>query len=436
MANFISAITTFLPKAVDKVFMADSKTAILENGSKWIDVSFKETGYVKIADVLMDGLADYRKVNDIESLAAAPDYAHYAGQNGNGVRDGFHVGSAGVRWEIFKLQWLRGKEFQVDYISDEEAAGTLMANLMVEFIRTKVVPETDAVRFAEMFSKTSVSLGNRTTGLGGNALSASNVIKAFNAAYEWLAEHEVPEEEQVIFVSPRIMTFIRECPDLVKFLTQADFKNENGVSFTIRAYEGRPIIEVPSNRFLSAVSLTQNGYVAASGSYALEVMVVSKKAIVPIRKLEYNKVFKPGDVPGFYGYVCDFLFYHGVVIPKNKVPGIYAIVSTTVTGASVSRKLMPLLEEGATTGYTVLKEYYTQPAGLYGRIVYSNTAPSIGDSVISSGALASGYSWVTKDVEFEPDTTSSNTKFTLSLVDSSGHVIAISDEITIADVVK
>ena len=430
MANIIETITKYLPSAVDKVFMADSKTAVLENGSKWIDVSFQETGYVKIANVLMDGLANYKRVN--ENSAAAPAYAHYAGQNGSGARDGFHVGNAGVQWEIFQLQWLRGKEFQVDYISDEESAGTLMANLMTEFVRTKVVPEADACRFAEMFKKTSTSLGNRVTGLGGNALTASNVIKAFNAAYEWLSEHEVPAEEQVIFVSPRIMTFIRECPDLVKFLTQTDYKNDNGVEFTLKAYEGRPIIEVPSNRFISAITLSDNGYLPASGAYALEFMVVSKKAIVPIRKLEYNKIFKPGEVPGFYGYVADFLFYHGVVIPKNKVPGIFACVSSTVTAASVSRKLMPLVVSGDSTGAIKVTEFFTQPAGLFGSLVVNESSIDLDAQAATNGVLASGYQAVTLGASFTTATTADTVYF--GLVDGYGKVIAISGAVDVSGI--
>ena len=432
--NFIETVTKYLPQAVDKVFKADSKTAILENGSKWIDVSFEETGYIKIANVLMDGLADYRTLNG--STGAAPDYAHYAGQNGSGNRDGFHVGSAGVDWEIFKLQWKRGKEFQVDYIEDEEAAGTLMANLMTEFVRVHVVPETDAVRFAEMYSKTSVALGNRVTigNSSATALSDANVISTFNAAYEWLSENEVPEEEQVIFVSPRVMAFIRNSTQLTRFLTQADYKSESGITFKVQAYEGRPIIEVPSSRFLSSVVLTDNGYVPAAGSRAIDIMLVSKKAIVPIRKLEYNKIFKPGEVHGFYGYVADFLFYHGVVIPKNKVPGIYVAESyTSVSGASVARKLLPLLEKGTTSGTSVMTDFYTRPAGLLGSVVMSNTAPSLGDVVIPGTTV--GYTAIAKNVPFTPDTTNSNTKFVLSLIDGYGKVIAISDEITISDVV-
>lgn len=432
MANVIETITKYLPAAVDKVFKADSKTAVLENGSKWIDVSFQETGYVKIANVLMDGLADYRTLNG--STGAAADYAHYAGQNGTGNRDGFHVGNAGVEWELFRLQWKRGKEFQIDYIEDEEAAGVLLANLMTEFVRVHVVPETDAVRFAEMYSKTSASLGNRAS-LGAN-LSDSNVIQALNSAYEWLTENEVPSDEQVIFCSPRVMTFIRTSDKLTRFLTQTDYKSADGVTFKLEAYEGRPIIEVPSSRFLSAVTLTSNGFIPASGSTAIDIMVVSKQAIVPIRKVEYNKIFKPGEVHGFYGYVADFLFYHGIVIPKNKVPGIYTIVANNaVSGATVARKLLPLLSAGVTSGKTVMTDFYTRPAGLLGSIVMSDAAPSLDATVVSSGELISGYTEVKKGVEFTPVDTNTDGKFFLSMIDGYGKVIAVSDEIVISSVV-
>lgn len=416
--NIIDVVTKFLPAKVDKVFKADSKTAVLENGSKWIDVNFSETGYVKIANVLMDGLADYRTLNGVSSAGA--EYAHYAGQNGSGARDGFHVGNAGVEWEIFKLQWKRGKEFQVDYIEDEEAAGVLMANLMTEFVRTKVVPETDAVRFAEMYSKTSSVLGNRAS--LGAALSTLNVISALNTAYQWLSENEVPEEEQVIFCSPRVMSFIRGSSELTRFLTQVDYKSADGVTFKLQAYEGRPIIEVPSSRFLSEVTLTSNGYVPASGSTVIDIMVVSKKAIVPIRKVEYNKIFKPGEIHGFYGYVADFLFYHGIVIPKNKVPGIYTIVGTSsVSGATVSGVLMPLIKKVSST--FICEQAYTKPSGLFGAVYQSESAIAVGDSLAS--VTDASLVPVGPATSFVP---LGNTIY-LGLFDGSGKAIAVSSSI-------
>ena len=59
MANSIAVITKYLPKVVDRVFAEESKTALLMSGGKYIDINFKEAGYVKSFSILMDGLSDY-----------------------------------------------------------------------------------------------------------------------------------------------------------------------------------------------------------------------------------------------------------------------------------------------------------------------------------------------------------------------------------------
>ena len=139
MANNFNLITKYLPEALDKVFAAESKTALLENGGKWVDLNFKEAGYVKVANILMDGLSDYYRVNHI-AVANSDDYSHYNGQNGEGARDGFAKGNAALNWELFKLQYDRGKMFEIDRMDDEETAGLLIANLLTEFLRTRVIP--------------------------------------------------------------------------------------------------------------------------------------------------------------------------------------------------------------------------------------------------------------------------------------------------------
>ena len=72
---------------------------------------------------------------------------------------------------------------------------------------------------------------------------------------------EVPTEEQVIYVNPKVMTLIRNTDELKKLLTQADFRYGN-ITMTVDMYEGRKIIEVPSTRFFTNVALTRNGYIS------------------------------------------------------------------------------------------------------------------------------------------------------------------------------
>ena len=256
--NSFELITKYLPSAVDKYFAEDSKTAILENGNKFVDVNFAETGYVKIASILMDGLSDYyqSQTNSVDFLAPSTErpadganYASYAGNMGVGQRDGFALGGTSVKWEIFRLQYVRGKQFRIDYIANEETAGVIIGNAVEEFNRLKVIPEVDACRFGLIADTASVSLGN----LASENIEANQIIAKFNAGFEWLAEREVPEEQQVIFVSPSVNTLIRNTTEINKFVTQGDYRSNAGVDFTVEKYMGRPIIEVPSNRFFTKV---------------------------------------------------------------------------------------------------------------------------------------------------------------------------------------
>ena len=409
MANQFQLITKYMKDAVDTVFAQESKTRVLENGSKFIDVNFKEAGYVKVFSILMDGLSDYYRVNN--GLGTANnDYATFPSN------DGYKIGDASGKWEIFQLQYDRGKQFRVDDMDNEETAGMIIGNLLTEFIRTKVVPEVDAVRFAKMVGKTSVSLGNYIA----ETVDANEIISLFNRGYEWLSEHEVPEEDQVIFVNPKVMAQIRNTTELYKRLSQTEYRGD--VTFTIDTYEGRPIIEVPSNRFFTDINVGANGYAPKSTSKVINFIICSKKAIVPIVKLNKSKVFEPAVVQDFDGYKINFRLYHDVIIPKNKIAGVYASVSTT--NATTKANLLSVDLTLESDAYK-LNAYYTNPAGMLGTVVVSASAFTLGQTYSTSAtvkAVAEGETFT----KF-----SSETAEYFALLDGNGLCIATSGSVTL-----
>jgi len=428
--NSFELIEKYLPKAIDKYFFEDAKTAILEQGSKFIDVKFDQTGYVKIASFLMDGLSDYyqTQMNSegfLSPEAARPSdpaqYAAYAGNLASGARDGFALGNVSLQWEIFRLQWVRGKQFRIDYIADEETAGIIIGNAVEEFNRTKVIPEVDVCRFGIIADKASASLGN----LKSETIDANEIIANFNGAFEWLAEHEVPEEEQIIFVNPSVMTLIRNTTELTKFLTQGDYKSPAGLDFTVEKYAGRPIIVVPSNRFFTLPLLTQNGYRAQSGSNVINYMVVSTKAVVPIRKLEWNKVYGPemSGIAGFHGYLINYLLYHGVVIPKNKIVGCYVSVSSAAATTKVNTLAVDTRAGAVQYAWKVVN-FYTSPAGLRGTLCYNKSAAF----TLGATGIVPGTTENVNAVVLGQDITEAGGSVTayFGLVDDSGTVIATS----------
>lgn len=426
--NSFELIEKYLPESIDKYFAHDSKSVLLEKGTKFIDVSFKETGYVKIASMLMDGLSDYYQtqqdsigfVNPAHARpesGEAPHYAAYAGNVAAGSRDGFRIGGVDLTWELFRLQWVRGKQFRIDYISNEETAGIMIGNALEEFHRVKVIPEVDACRFSFIADQAAVSLGNMKV----ETVDDDEIIHLFNNVFEWMFEMGVPEEEQIIFVNPAVMTKIRNTTELVKFITQGDYRSEAGLDFTVEKYMGRPIVQVPSDRFFTNVLLTENGYRSQATSKIINFMVVSTKATVPVRKLEYEKIYGPelSGLAGFHGYIINYLLYHGMFVPRNKVPGIYVSVSSADAATKVDL-LRIQTGAGATTYHWVLRNYFTNPAGLRGTIVYS--ASSLGDlggTVTIDGSTVKALA-IGQDVEEAAAAQS----YYFGLVDAAGTLIA------------
>ena len=425
--NSFEVITKYLPQAVDKYFAAESKTAVLEQGSKFIDVNFNEAGYVKIASFLMDGLSDYYKTQGSVAPSNPADYAAYAGNVNAGQRDGFEIGGVSVKWEIFRLQYNRGKQFRIDYIENEETAGITIGNSIEEFNRVKVIPEVDATRFSIIADTTSVSLGNMVS----ETVAANQIISKFNSAFEWLTENEVPEEEQIIFVSPSVMTLIRNSTELTKFLTQGDYRAASGIDFTVEKYGCRPIIEVPSNRFFTNVLVTNNGYRPQTSSKVINFMVVSAKAVIPIRKLEWNKIYgsELSGIAGFHGYIINYLIHHGVVIPENKITGVY--ISVSETNASTKTALLKVSTKAGSAQYGwVMDRYFTNPAGLRGYIVYAYANSfTLGGDISSVGTAGEDYFVCEKGVE--QSAVVGNTTGYFALVDGSGKIIAVSGAVTL-----
>lgn len=415
MANSFATIEKWLSKVVDTVFATESKTRDLEVGGKYIDLDFNQAGAVRIANILMDGLSDYYRAG-ANGVTGSESYAHYNSFGDGTQRDGYDVGGASLKWEIFKLTHDRAKQFQIDNMDNEETASVIIANLLSEFVRTKVVPEVDVTRFSTLAGTGSASFGNLITA---KTIDENKIINDFNTAYEWLAEHEVPEEEQVIYVNPSVMAKIRNTTELYKRLTQDEYHNGD-ISFKIMKYEGRPIIEVPSSRFFTNVGFGRNGYYATANSKLINYMVVSKKSAVPVVKLEKSKIWTPEMVQDFDGYKVNFRLYHDIFLPENKIAGVYTSVSATT--ATTKANLLDIDIELVATGAYKVNRYFTTPAGIHGTLVHSASAFTVGATYASAEevSLTNTFGKI-----------GSETKQYFAVLDANKVAVAVSKEITL-----
>lgn len=364
--NYVKTIQSYAKDTLDRRLVVDSKTRDLEGNQKFVQLNFDGVGQVLVADLVLDGLANYSRVNE---GATADTYVHYQ----EGSADGYDKGSLSLTWTPYRLRFDRGRQFQVDFLTNEETSNLIIGNLIDVFTQEKVIPEIDAIRFSELAKVSSATLGNLIT----ETIQANEIISKFNAAFEWLSEMEVPTEEQVIYVNPKVMTLIRNTDELKKLLTQADFRYGN-ITMTVDMYEGRKIIEVPSNRFFTNIVLTRNGYTKTATSKTINYMIVSKKAATPIVKLEKIRVINPELVQDFDGYKVNYRIFHDIIVPKNKIPAIYTSVSND---AAVAGTLKVALSEGTVSNSFKVDNYFTSPVALRGKLVARVAAINLGDTV-------------------------------------------------------
>lgn len=277
MANSIALAEKYLP-LLDEVYKVGSKTAILDAANNW--VQFKGGNKIEIYKTQMDGLGDYSRAN------------------------GFPAGDVTGTWEQKTLTQDRGREFNVDAMDNEETMGMAFGTLVGEFMRTKVIPEVDAYRFAKYATAAATKVTTAIT----------DIVAELDTAEETLGDLEVPTEGRLLFVSENAYKLLKN--KITRYLA-----NENGVNRQVETYDGMPVIRVPKGRFNTAVSIGSNGFTTNGDD--IDFMIVHPSAIAQVVKHEVPRIFSPEVNQKSDGWLFQYRLYHDCFDFDNKKTGIY-----------------------------------------------------------------------------------------------------------------
>ena len=284
MANSIT-LSKIYTNLLDEVYKNSALTAVLES-----DASLARAGAnaneIVIPKLSMSGLADYKR------------------------NSGYVNGDVTLNWETVQFNYERGRMFQVDDMDNEETQNIAFGRLAGEFIRTKVVPELDAFRFAKYAAVTGAGTATGTLATG------ADVIAALRTATSSMDEAEVPMEDRHLFITPTLLGLVEDL----------DTNKSKEVLSRFAT-----ITKVPQTRFYSAIKLNDGtssgeeagGYVKASGAVDLNFEIIHKPATLQFTKHAVPKIISPDqnqDADAWkYGYrnygLCDTY--------ENKAAGIY-----------------------------------------------------------------------------------------------------------------
>lgn len=290
MANSIDLVTKFLP-LIDEVYKKEAKSAILEAPAELVRES-EDANTVKIAKLAMVGLGNYD------------------------ADDGYPDGDVTLSWETHTFANDRGRRFSVDRMQNIESFGLTAARMVGEYLRSYVIPEIDAYRFAKIATKATQSATATLTGTGTKAALDTGIVK--------LQENEVDDNRMVIFMTPTV------AQNLSDNITRTTLNGEGNVNNIVETYNGIPIVRVPQTRFYTQVTLDA-GATSSAGGYTkttatgadLNFIVMDRNASFNITKLYASKLFTPDENQNKDAWQFDFRAYHDSFVFDNKISGIY-----------------------------------------------------------------------------------------------------------------
>ena len=287
MANAITLAQQFIP-ILDEIYKNASLTAKLD-GAAELARQGANTNELIIPKLAMQGLGNYSR------------------------NSGYVKGDVTLTNETVKCNFDRGRMFQVDAMDDLETAGIAFGRLSGEFIRTKVVPELDAFRFAAYASAAGIS----KVSAGATLADGAAVVKALRAGINKMDEDEVPYEDRHLFITPTLLGMVQDM-DTTKS----------------REVLGRfaSVTPVPQTRFYTkitqydGVTSTQEagGYVKdATDGKNINFLIIHKPAVIQFEKHVAPKIIEPSVNQEADAYRFGYRNVGIADVYENKVSGIY-----------------------------------------------------------------------------------------------------------------
>lgn len=268
--NSIELFKENAPELLDKVYKAVCTTSDFDINGALVKAG-ANTNEIIVPKLDMDGLGDYDR------------------------NSGYLDGDVTLTNETVKFNYERGRKLKTDAIDNEETGGVIMANLSSEFLRTKVAPEVDAVRYA-----TYSSLGDITDVApeGIEYKTGEEVLKALQDVMTKLDDDEVPEEGRYLRINATL-------------LSMAEFVSRTTNNDILKKFT--QIKKVPQSRFLTKIELKSGkdadgerigGYTKVADKYELttDSSIVSGKTYYTKSGDKYTKVETPasGSLSTYY----------------------------------------------------------------------------------------------------------------------------------------
>ena len=295
--NFEKGYAEKFTAELDKAYVQKAVTGFLADNV--LRAQFVGAKTVKIPNIDFVGLVDYDRDN------------------------GFNRAAVTVAHEPFTMKQDRARSIQIDREDmDETGIANLAGQVMGEYVRTQVVPETDAYVLSKLAGVANTQ-GHTVT------WDAAHPYKVFTEMANDVQDAAGYDEEIVCFVDKAAMAAIDNSDEFSRSITVSDF-NQGGVNIKVKSINGVALIPVSSARMKSAYDFVAEsagenagGFEPAENAKDIHMLMLPKKAAALVRKTEKIRVWTPDQNIDADAYKFDYRVYYDVFVKKSNLGAIY-----------------------------------------------------------------------------------------------------------------
>ncbi len=237
---------------------------------------------------------------------------------------GFNRAMVTVAQTPFTMSMDRARSISIDREDmDESGITDLAGKVLGEYVRTQVVPETDAYVLSKLAG---IANENNQKVTYDSAKPYETLVNLVNKVRNVAGF----EEELVCFVNGNIMSDFELSPELQKMITVSNFK-QGEINLNVKTINGVPIIPVTPERMKTAYSFVESDDTHSAGGFSPDadaknilMLVLPKKAASLVKKTEKIRIFTPEQNVDADAYKFDYRIYYDVFVKKSALGSIYA----------------------------------------------------------------------------------------------------------------
>lgn len=319
------AFASTITEELDKELVSTSAVGFMADEN--LRAKFVGAKTVKVPNIALQGLGDYDR------------------------ETGFIKGTISINNQAFTLQQDRARSFMIDREDlDETGIASLAGEVMGEFIRTRVVPETEAYTISKL-----ASLSNEKGNI--SYYEGQNVADVFETLRDEVVNKVGFDEELVCFVDSYAWKHLR-LDDAFARLINTSYSGEGEVKTEIHQIDNVTIIPMLPSRMKTAYEFYDGEENAAGGFAPIQnansvlMLMMPKRAVSLVKKSEKIRVFTPDQNLSADAYKFDYRIYYDVFVKDTFASTIYSVVTPSLDLYTTAQQTpVYSVAEGAPTLY-------------------------------------------------------------------------------------